>query len=137
MTPFGSNFTDYATYSSSNNRVILGDSSTKLKILGKGNIHRWVVTAPGKHRELLLKNVLHVKGLKRRFLSTSHFTNAGFHVAFSSNNVAITKGKFCVSGVQSSPLFVETELEALGSSNWITGHALSSTGTRSGVTIVL
>ena len=32
---------------------------------------------------------------------------------------------------------VETELEALGSSNRITGHVLSSAGTRSGVMIVL
>ena len=92
MTPYGSDFIKYATLINSNNRVILGDGSTKLEILGKGTIHCWVEIAPGQHRKLLLTNVLHVKGLKRRFLSTSHFTNLGFTVAFSGNNVAITKG---------------------------------------------
>ena len=105
MTPFGSDFTEYATLSNSNNRVILGDGSTKLEILGKGSIHRWVNIAPGEHRELHLTNVLHVRGLKRRFLSTSRFTNSGFTVAFTGNTVAITKGKFRISGVQSGPLF--------------------------------
>ena len=105
MTPFGSDFSEYATLTNSNNRVILGDGTTKLEILGKGTIHRWAETAPGKHCELILTNVLHVKGLKRRFLSTSRFTNTGFIVAFSGNHVAITKGKFRISGVQSGPLF--------------------------------
>jgi len=105
MTPYGSDFNEYATLTNSNNRVILGDGSTKLEILGKGTIHRWVETTPGTHRELILTNVLHVKGLKRRFLSTSRFTNQGYTVAFSGNTVAITKGKFRVSGIQSGPLF--------------------------------
>ena len=35
----------------------------------------------------------------------SHFTNTGFIITFSSNHVAITKGKFHISGVQSGPLF--------------------------------
>ena len=105
MTPFGSDFTEYATLVNSQNQVILGDGSTKLEILGKGTIHRWAETAPGKHHELILKNVLHVKGLQRRFLSVSRFINMGFTVAFSGNNVAITKGKFRVLGIQSGPLF--------------------------------
>ena len=105
MTPYGSDFAEYATLSNSNNWVILGDGSTKLEILGKGSIHRWINITPGKHRELHLTNVLHVRGLKRRFLSTSRFTNSGFTVAFTGNTVAITKGKFRISGVQSGPLF--------------------------------
>ena len=105
MTPFGSDFAEYATLINSNNRVILGDGSTKLEILGKGSINRWVDIGPGKHRELNLTNVLHVKGLTRRFLSTSRFTNSGFTVAFTGNTVAITKGKFRISGIQSGPLF--------------------------------
>ena len=92
-------------FAPSDNQVILGDGSTKLEILGKGTIHHWVKITPGQHRKLLLMNVLHVKGLKHRFLSTSRFTNLGFTVTFSSNNVAITKGKFRISGVQTSPLF--------------------------------
>ena len=64
MTPFGSNFTKYTTLINSQNQVILSDGSTKLKILGKGTIHCWVETAPGKHCELILKNILHVKGLQ-------------------------------------------------------------------------
>ena len=106
MTPYGSDFNEYATLVNSNNRVILGDSRTKLEILGKGNIHHWVEIMPGIHRELLLKNVLHVKGLKQRFLSTSCFTDSGFTVAFSGNNIAITKGKFRISGIHSSPFFM-------------------------------
>ena len=105
MTPYGSDFSEYATLTNSNNRVILGDGRTKLEILGKGTIRRWAETTPSKHRELILTNVLHVKGLKRRFLSTSRFTNLGFTVAFSGNHVAITKGNYCISGIQSGPLF--------------------------------
>ena len=64
MTSFRSNFSEYATLTNSNNQVILSDSTTKLKILSKGTIHCWAETAPGKHCELILMNVLHVKGLK-------------------------------------------------------------------------
>jgi len=70
MTPYGSDFIEYVTLINSNNWVILGDSSTKLEILGKDTIHHWVEIAPGQHCKLLLTNVLHVKGLKCRFLST-------------------------------------------------------------------
>ena len=103
MTPYGSNFSEYVTLINSNNRVILGDSSTKLKILSKGTIHRWAETAPRKHCELILTNILHVKRLKHRFLSTSRFTNMGFTVAFSSNHIEITKGKFRISGFSPVP----------------------------------
>src|SRR6266478_1862985 len=102
---YGSDFAEYATLSNSNNKVILGDGRTTLEIIGKGTIHRWV-ESPSNPRELLLTNVLHVRGLTRRFLSTSRFTNAGFTVAFTGDTVAITKGKFHVSGSCSGPLFI-------------------------------
>jgi hypothetical protein len=51
MTPFGSDFSEYATLA--NSKVILGDGRTSLEILGKGNLHRWVEIKPGTHRELL------------------------------------------------------------------------------------
>ena len=105
MTPYGSDFAEYATLSNSNNKVILGDGRTTLEIIGKGTICRWVESSQTP-RELRLTNVLHVRGLKRRFLSTSRFTNAGFTVAFTGDTVAITKGNFRVSGSRSGPLFI-------------------------------
>ena len=40
MSPFGSNFKDYTAYADSCNMVLLGDGSTRLKILGKGTIEQ-------------------------------------------------------------------------------------------------
>lgn len=79
MTPFGSDFTDYNKYVESRT-VILGDGSTRLNILGKGSIKRWVETSPHVYRQLILQDVLHVDGIKRRFLSVGRFDDKGFKI---------------------------------------------------------
>jgi len=52
MTPYGSNFTSYAKFNESRT-VILGDGSTRLNIIGKGNVERWVETSPHVYREFI------------------------------------------------------------------------------------
>ena len=82
MTPFGSDLTDYVRYSEERN-VTLGDGATQLSILGKGTVTQWVETAPHSYRQIVLSDVLHVKGILRCFLSQSKLDKKGFsfHVA--------------------------------------------------------
>jgi len=42
MSPFGSDFKDYAKYVESRTSISLGDGSTHLKVFGKGTVKRWV-----------------------------------------------------------------------------------------------
>ena len=69
MTPWGSDFASYTPYKDSRNSVILGDSTTKLKILGKGTVRHWCKTSKG-YISMEMENVLHVDGIKKCFLST-------------------------------------------------------------------
>jgi transposase InsO family protein len=84
MSPFGSDFvhTEYASIIDSKNSVILGDGSTRLNILGKGTIERWVETNPGNYQRIRLENVLHVDGIQRRFLSSFRLNRKGLSVNF-------------------------------------------------------
>jgi hypothetical protein len=77
MSPFGSDFKDYVKFVEEHN-VTLGDCTTRLSILGKGTIKRWVETAPHSYRQLVLSDVLHVKGIQCCFLSASKFDDKGF-----------------------------------------------------------
>ena len=108
MTPYGSDFTpsSYITFKESRT-VILGDGATHLHIYGKGTIERWVETAPHHYNKLTLEDVLHVSGIKRRFLSTGRFFDKGFRIVFDpeGNHVSISKGNFRISGSKVGTLF--------------------------------
>ena len=107
MTPFGSDFkrNSYVSLVDSNQSVTLGDGTTQLRTLGKGTIERWVETRPHHHRLLVLVDVLHVEGIKRRFLSTSRLLEKGFSVNFTEAKVEATKGDFTIKGFRASHLF--------------------------------
>ena len=104
MTPYGSDFTSYAKFNESRT-VILGDGSTRLNIIGKGNVERWVETSPHVYREFILQDVLHVEGIKRRFLSMGRLDTKGFSVTLSNARLTISKGKFTFYGFKTGPLF--------------------------------
>jgi gag-polypeptide of LTR copia-type/Zinc knuckle len=104
MTPFGSDFKDYVSYAESRT-VLLGDGSTRLNILGKGTIERWVEIAPHAYRLLILQNVLHVDGIKRRFLSMGQFDDKGFRVNLHNARLTISKENFAFSGLKTGSLY--------------------------------
>ena len=62
MMPFGSDFKNYTAIANSRNGVILGDGTTRLSILGKGTIERWVETTPVTNTVAYLKNITHLSG---------------------------------------------------------------------------
>ena len=88
--------------------VFLGDGSTKLPILGKGTVERWVETSPHAYRLLVLYDVLHIDGIKCCFLSTSQFNSKGFTVLMGQSKVMITMRKFHFSGFKASTLYTCT-----------------------------
>ena len=104
MTPYGSDFKDYTKYAESRT-VILGDGSTRLNIIGKGTIERWVEIAPHVYRQIILQDALHVEGIKRRFLSIGRFDDRGFTVAISNSRLTISKGKTSFTGWKTGPLY--------------------------------
>ena len=108
MTPFGSDFRSYTAYAESPRAVILGDGSTRLRILGKGTTERWVETSPHNFRLLVLEDVLHVDGIKRRFLSASRFDNKGFAIKIDKSRLTISKGNFQFSGTRTGTLYTCT-----------------------------
>ena len=109
MTPFGSDFKSYVKFVESRT-VVLGDGSTRLHILGKGSVERWVETAPHVYRQLILHDVLHVNGIKRRFLSMGRFDDKGFTVVLSKSRLTISKAneKFAFTGFKAGPLYTCT-----------------------------
>ena len=104
MTPFGSDFSSYAKYAESRT-VTLGDGSTTLNIIGKGTVERWVETAPHAYRRLILQNVLHVDGIKRRFLSMGRLDDKEFSINLTKSRLTVSKGNFAFSGFKSGSLF--------------------------------
>ena len=110
MSPFGSDFRDYVAFAESrrDNTVMLGDSTTRLRILGKGTIQRWVETSPHTYRLLVLQDVLHVEGIKRRFLSANHFDQKGYTTTIGAGKISIAKEKFSFSGFKTGALYTCT-----------------------------
>ena len=116
MTPFGLDLTDYVRYSEECN-VTLGDGATRLSILGKGTITRWVETAPHSYRQIVLSDVLHVKGIPRRFLSQSKLDKKGFSFTIVKGIITIKFGKHAFHGqliadLYSVTMYVEKPLGA-------------------------
>jgi len=81
MTPFGPDITDYISFANSMQTVILGNNVTHCKVLGRGTVTRWVETSPKQHRQIILKNILHVEGIKQRFLSTIQFQDNDYVIS--------------------------------------------------------
>ena len=60
--------------------VTLRDSTTRLSILSRGSVERWVEMAPHQFKSITLTSVLHVRGIQRRFLSPGHLNNKGWTI---------------------------------------------------------
>jgi len=105
MTPWASDFTTYVPYKDSNQTVMLGDSSTRLEILGRGTVRRWCRTNDGSYVMMEMVNVLHVTGIKRRFLWTERLILKGFSVNLTSAGAEIRNpsGSFRTTGIRNSP----------------------------------
>ena len=95
MTPFSTDFIKgtYVALMDSAHAVTLGDSTTKLTILGKGSVERWVETAPHQFHSTTLNAVLHVRGIHRCFLSPGRLNNKGWTISLTpANHFSIEKG---------------------------------------------
>jgi len=81
MTPHCLDFDDnYTTFHDSTcSAITLGDKKTKLEILGKGTVSRWIDTKTGP-RQAKFRNVLHIKGLGRCFIAPTWLHEAGYLV---------------------------------------------------------
>ena len=88
ITPFRSDFTTYSPYIDSKQSVTLGDDTTRLDIIGSGTIRRWCRTPRG-YTTLEMANVLHVKNIKKRFLSVHQFVLRGSSVNLTEGRVEI------------------------------------------------
>jgi len=110
MTPFGSDFTpaSYIKYLESGTSVLLGDGTTRLHILGKGTVERWVEVAPHAYRQIILQGVLHVQGIKPRFLSMGRLDSRGFTTTVAQSKLTISKGNISFSGFKSGTLYTCT-----------------------------
>ena len=82
LTPWRSDLSDYVAFPESHQtHVVLGDSKTRLRILGKGKAIKWV-QHPTTHEftKVTLTDVQHVQGITRHFLSLSTFDDKGFEL---------------------------------------------------------
>ena len=106
MTPFSTDFIrgSYVRYEESRN-VVLGDGSTTLSIHGWGSTKHWIETAPQQFTKITLQDVLHVDGIKRRFLSMGRLANKGFTVTLSGQTVVIQKGDLRFKGFKTGTLY--------------------------------
>ena len=84
---------------------MLGDGATRLRILGKGTVSHWVETSPHAYKLLVLQDILHVKGIKRQFLSANCFDLKGFSTKIGDGKVIIAKEKFSFSGFKTGHLY--------------------------------
>ena len=105
--PYGSDFVlaSYVKFVESRT-VVLGDGSTRLNIIGKGSVSRWVETHPQTYRQITLQDVLHVQGIKRRILSMGRFDDKGFTISASDSRLTILKGRFAFSGPKTGALYI-------------------------------
>ena len=86
--------------------MTLGDSKTRLSILGKGTVERWVEYPKNSYCRLILTNVLHVQGIKRRFLSLSTFDDKGFELRLKNQRLTLTKGSLGLTGHRVGKLYI-------------------------------
>jgi hypothetical protein len=107
LTPYATDFKSYVAFSGSESQhVTLGDGKTRLRVLGQGTIERWVGTPESSYRQLILTNVLHVQGIKRRFLSLSTFDDKGFELHMKSKRFELSKGTLALTGHRVGKLYI-------------------------------
>jgi hypothetical protein len=87
-------------------QVTLGDGKTRLRVLGQGTVEQWVGTPESSYRLLLLSNVLHVQGIKRRFPSLSTFDDKGFELHMKSKSFTLSKGQLALTGHRVGKLYI-------------------------------
>ena len=108
LTPWRSNLSDYVAFPESHQtHVVLGDSKTRLRILGKGKAIKWV-QHPTTHEftKVTLMDVQHVQGITRCFLSLSTFDDKGFELHMKSHQFKLSKGKAALYGHQHGKLYI-------------------------------
>jgi hypothetical protein len=107
LTPYTTDFKSYVAFSGSElQHVTLSDGKTRLRVLGQGTIERWVGTPESSYRQLILTNVLHVQGIKRRFLSLSTFDDKGFELHMKSKRFELSKGTLALTGHRVGKLYI-------------------------------
>ena len=108
LTPWRSNLSDYVLFPESHQtHVVLGDSKTRLRILGKGKAIKWV-QHPTTHEftKVTLTDVQHVQGITCRFLSLSTFDDKGFKLHMKSHQFKLSKGKAALYGHRHGKLYI-------------------------------
>ena len=69
-------------------------------------VERWVEYPKNSYCRLILTNVLHVQGIKRRFLSLSTFDDKGFELRLKNQCLTLTKGSLGLTGHRVSKLYI-------------------------------
>ena len=108
LTPWRSDLSDYVAFPESHQtHVVLGDSKTRLRILGKGKAIKWV-QHPTTHEftKVTLTDVQHVQGITCRFLSLSTFDDKGFELHMKSHQFKLSKEKAALYGHRHSKLYI-------------------------------
>jgi len=109
LTPHLNDYKSYQAYPESKaTYVTLGDSKTQLRVHGSGTVERWVED-PNTNKplcQLVLSNVLHVPGIKRRFLSLSTFDDKGFELHIKNRRMILAKGNVSLIGSQVGKLYI-------------------------------
>ena len=108
LTPWRSDLSDYVSFPESHQtHVVLGDSKTRLCILGKGKAIKWV-QHPTTHKftKVTLTDVQHIQGITRRFLSLSTFNDKGFELHMKLHQFKLSKGKAALYGHWHGKLYI-------------------------------
>ena len=87
ITPFITDFTTYTTLRCPES-VRLTNQSTTCAIIGKGEVRGHTIVN-GNQIETVLQDVLHVPGIRKRFISTWHLDQRGFSVTHCNSKVTI------------------------------------------------
>ena len=70
--------------------VTLANQQTRCRILGKGTVIATTIVN-GKKVEIRLQNVLHIPGIRKRFISTRHLDQKGFSIEHRDAKAVIKK----------------------------------------------
>ena len=99
LTPYAIDFKLYVAFSGSEmQHMMLSDGKTHLHILSQGTIDCWVGTPQSSYCQLILKNVLHIQGIKCCFLSLSTFDDKDFKLHMKSKCFELVKGLITLTG---------------------------------------
>ena len=108
LTPWRTDLLDYVAFPESHQtHVVLGDSKTRPRILGKGKAIKWV-QHPTTHEftKVTLTDIQHIQGITRCFLSLSTFDDKGFELYMKSHQFKLSKGKVVLYGHLHGKLYI-------------------------------